>query len=137
VSCSLDPSVAVPCTRVAVPCVVVTRVWVATYGIDSGVVCCVGKLEMVCHVFFVFWAPRRRQQRWSKWLHVVPGRRSPPTWTRRVTGEAGENDQSSGAVSERRTWIRPSVTPGEVSAIYRIRVIAINWVIGRSGCIWQ
>ena len=53
-------------------------------------------------------------------LHVVRGRQSPPIWTRTVTGEAGENGQSSGAVSDRRARIRPSVTSGEIGTFYRI-----------------
>ena len=53
-------------------------------------------------------------------LHVVRGRQSPPIWTRTVTGEAGENGQSSGAVSDRRARIRPSVTSGEIGTLYRI-----------------
>jgi len=47
-------------------------------------------------------------------LPVVRGRQSPPTWTRKVSGEAGENGQSSGAVIDRQARMRQSVTSGRL-----------------------
>ena len=63
---------------------------------------------------------------------MVRGQQSPPSWTRTVTGEAGENGQSSGAVSDRRTRIRPSVASGEVGTLYQIgRSLSTGSPVGR------
>jgi len=92
---------------------------------------------MVMSTGFVFPAHHRGDNSgYSKWLHVVRGRpMSPPICARSVTGEGGENGQSSSAVSERRE-AGPHQTVGCLRGDWYSlpdRAIAIDWVTGRSG----
>jgi len=63
-------------------------------------------------------AARRGSVRTTK--HLSKHQTPTPICARSVTGEAGENGQSSGAVGERQARIRPSVTSEVVGALYRV-----------------
>ena len=79
-------------------------------------------------------AARRGSVRTTK--HLSKHQTPTPICARSVTGEAGENGQSSGAVGERQARIRPGYLRSGWGPLPG-RAIAIDWVTGRSGRILQ